>query len=276
MPELPEVETIRRELEPLVVGRKLGEVWAFPHAKFTPALDASGHTVSRVRRHGKYLLFGLDGGAAPELIVHLGMTGSLQVHPGESASLDDPYVRAWWTLEALESGEKEPERLVFRDVRRFGRLAFAEHGVYSGTLASQGPDALDPSLTGVDFWRALQRSNRAVKTQLLSQRPLAGVGNIYADEALWLVGINPRVRGLGQRRAAELLDALRQVLLASLDNGGTTFRDYRTATGDAGRNQERLACYGRAGQPCLRCGTELARRVLDGRSTTYCPSCQRR
>jgi formamidopyrimidine-DNA glycosylase len=102
------------------------------------------------------------------------------------------------------------------------------------------------------------------------------VGNIYADEALWLAKINPRARRVGGTRAAELLDALREVLSASLDNGGTTLRDYRTATGAIGGNQERLACYGRAGHPCLRCGTELRRSVFDGRSTTSCPSCQRR
>lgn len=282
MPELPEVETIRRELEPAVVGRTLGETWAFPHPKFTPALEAGYGTVSYLSRRGKYLLFGLtewtgrteaDPGTPgerglPELIVHLGMTGSLQVRQSPDA-LEGPYVRAWWEL-----GPNGAAWLVFRDVRRFGRIQFAENEEYRGTLASQGPDALDPDLTGDDLWRAVRASSRALKTQLLSQRPLAGVGNIYADEALWRARIHPRSRRLSRTRAADLLDAIRQVLVASIGNGGTTLRDYRTANGAMGQNQGRLACYGREGQPCLRCGTTLRRIVLDARSTTYCPFCQ--
>ena len=267
MPELPEVETIRRELEPAIVGRELGEAWAFLHPKFTPALEAAGTTVVGVDRRGKYLLLGLDDGR--ELVVHLGMTGSLQILPREDA-VADPYTRAWWVL------DDGSDVLAFRDVRRFGRLAVVPRGEYLGTLAVQGLDALDPALTAEDFWRALKGSRRAIKTQLLSQRPLAGVGNIYADEALWLAQIHPRKRTITRAQAAELLDALREVMEASLDNGGTTLRDYRNFNGGAGENRRRLAVYGRAGQPCLRCGTELRRTLLDGRSTTWCPTCQRR
>ncbi|MGH9210000.1 MAG: bifunctional DNA-formamidopyrimidine glycosylase/DNA-(apurinic or apyrimidinic site) lyase [Acidimicrobiales bacterium] len=266
MPELPEVETIRRELAPLIVGRELGEAWAFPHPKFLPALAAAGATVTGVERRGKYLLVQLDDGH--ELVVHLGMTGSLSI-VAATAILEDPYVRAWWLL-------GESERLLYRDVRRFGRLAVTESGDYAGTLAIQGPDALDPLLTAEDLWASLRRSSRAIKTQLLSQRPLAGVGNIYADEALWLASVHPRRRTVSRRVAAELLQAIREVLHAALDNGGTTLRDYRTVQGAEGQNQHRLACYGRAGQPCLRCGTVLRRTILDGRATTWCPACQRR
>jgi formamidopyrimidine-DNA glycosylase len=303
VPELPEVETIRRELAPRVVGRRLGKAWAFPHPKFTPALDVVGATVTYLERRGKYLLFGLDGGigaaagddgvqpgrreeksAARELVVHLGMTGALllracpQPDAAETGG-DDPYVRAWWILEAgRDSTPVDPraELLVYRDVRRFGRLATVEAGRYSGTLAMQGPDALDPVLSAEMLWRSMQRSRRAVKTQLLSQRPLAGIGNIYADEALWLAGVHPRCRRVSRRQATVLLDAIREVLEMSLGNDGTTLRDYRLVTGGSGRNRDRLACYGRAGQPCLRCGVTLRRMVLDGRSTTWCPTCQRR
>jgi formamidopyrimidine-DNA glycosylase len=262
---LPEVETIRRELAPLVVDRTLGEAWAFLHPKFLPALDAAGATVVRLERQGKYLLFGLHDDR--ELVVHLGMTGSLQVRAPADVRRD-PYVRAWWSLNA--------SLLAYRDVRRFGRLAVVKRGEHAGTLAVQGPDALDPSYTTEDLWLALRRSRRAVKTQLLSQRPLAGVGNIYADEALWQARIHPAKRSVSRVQAAALLEALRDVLTTSLENDGTTFRDYRTANGEPGRNRERLACYGRAGQPCLGCGTTLRRTVLDGRSTTWCPTCQRR
>ncbi|HEX5365582.1 MAG TPA: DNA-formamidopyrimidine glycosylase family protein, partial [Acidimicrobiales bacterium] len=181
MPELPEVETIRRQLEPLLVGRRLDRVWAFPHPKFAPALEVATSGVERVRRQGKYLLIGLEGDR--ELVVHLGMTGSLRIGAADAGT--DPYVRARWSLDggSAPPGGSAGEVLEYRDVRRFGRLAVAEGGHYAGTLAVQGPDALDRSLTPEAFWRSLRASRRAVKTQLLSQRPIAGVGNIYADEA---------------------------------------------------------------------------------------------
>lgn len=276
MPELPEVETIRRQLEPLVVGRRLGRAWAFPHPKFTAALAVGPATVERVGRRGKYLLIGLDDDR--ELVVHLGMTGSLRVRPpGDDG---DPYVRAWWQLHPDGgpdgAGPDECPALEYRDVRRFGRLAVAEAGRYAGTLAVQGPDALDPGVSVDDFWRALRASRRAVKTQLLSQRPLAGVGNIYADEALWRAGVHPARRTVTRAQAARLLGAIRAVLTESLHHGGTTLADYRDVAGRSGRNQQRLDVYGQAGLPCPRCGTELRSRVLDGRTTTWCPACQRR
>ena len=278
MPELPEVETIRRQLEPLVVGRRLGPAWAFPHPKFTAALDVGPATVERVLRRGKYLLIGLDDDR--ELIVHLGMTGSLRVRPGGDAG--DAYVRAWWGFDddgegdVAGTGGGGGAALEFRDVRRFGRLAVAVGGRYAGTLALQGPDALDPDLDALAFWRSLRASRRAVKTQLLSQRPIAGVGNIYADEALWRVGVNPFRRTVTRAQAAALLDALRDVMTASIRHGGTTLTNYRDVAGREGRNQQRLEVYGQAGLPCPRCGTELRSRVLDGRTTTWCPSCQPR
>ncbi len=268
MPELPEVETVRRQLEPLVVGRRLGEAWAYPHPKFTPALEVGPAAVDRVRRRGKYLLLGLGEGR--ELVVHLGMTGSLRVRPpGDDG---DAYVRAWWAFE----DDGAPGALEYRDVRRFGRLAVAEGGAYAGTLAVQGLDALDPALTAEAFWRALRSSRRAVKTQLLSQRPLAGVGNIYADEALWRARINPARRTVTRAQAAALLDALRDVLSSSIRYGGTTLTSYRDVEGRSGRNQQRLDVYGQAGLPCPRCGTELRSRVLDARTATWCPACQPR
>jgi formamidopyrimidine-DNA glycosylase len=266
MPELPEVETIRRQLEPLVVGRRLASAWAFPHPKFTAALEVEGATITGTARRGKYLLLSLDDGR--ELIVHLGMTGSLRVCP--SGDVGDAYVRAWWELDGPHGVALE-----YRDVRRFGRLAVAEPGQYAGTLAVQGPDALDPRLTVEDFWLALRRSRRAVKTQLLSQRPIAGVGNIYADEALWRARINPARRTVTRAEAAALLDAVREVLAGSLHYRGTTLTTYRDVDGRPGRNQQRLDVYGQAGLPCPRCGTELRSRQLDGRTTTWCPTCQR-
>jgi len=275
VPELPEVETIRRQLEPLLVGRTLGDAWAFPHPKFLPALDAAGAPVTRVGRHGKYLLLGLEDGH--DLVVHLGMTGSLRVRPPGDPG--DAYVRAYWALEGDPAAGPPGwagEVLEYRDVRRFGRLAVARPGEYAGTLGAQGLDALDPSLGPDDLWKAVKGSRRAVKTQLLSQRPLAGVGNIYADEALWRAQVHPGARTLTRVQAARLLPAIVDVLTESIDHGGTTLRDYRTVEGEPGRNKRRLDAYGRAGEPCRRCGTPLRRIVLDARATTFCPSCQRR
>ena len=297
MPELPEVETIRRQLEPLVVGRRLTSAWAFPHPKFIAALEVVGATITGTARRGKYLLLSLDDGR--ELVVHLGMTGSLRVRPAGDSG--DAYVRAWWGLDGparaavgagdqaraavgagdqaraavgAGDGSRTGQALEYRDVRRFGRLAVAEDGQYAGTLAVQGPDALDRRLTAEEFWRALKRSRRAIKTQLLSQRPIAGVGNIYADEALWRARINPALRTVTRAQAAALLDAVREVLAGSLHHGGTTLSSYRNVEGRPGRNQQRLNVYGQAGLPCPRCGTELRSRVLDGRTTTWCPTCQ--
>ncbi len=265
MPELPEVETVRRQLEPLVVGRRITEAWGHPSAKFSSAPHSAGATVRSVGRRGKYLLLGLDDDR--ELVVHLGMTGQLRLRSNEI----DSYVRAWW---ALDDGTV----LELRDVRRFGRVGVVPVGEYASlpTLAAQGPEPWDPSLDDGGLWRRLRRSQVRIKTQLLSQRPLAGVGNIYADEGLWRAGVHPARRRITRRQADDLLVQLRLVLEQGIANGGTTLRDYRTPDGEPGRNQLELGCYGRAGEPCARCGNELRRTVIDARGTTHCPTCQRR
>jgi formamidopyrimidine-DNA glycosylase len=265
VPELPEVETVRRQLAPLVTGRRVVEAWGHPSPKFSGAVHASGARIEGVGRRGKYLVVPLDDGH--ELVVHLGMTGQLRLRPGEL----DPYVRAWW---ALDDGRV----LELRDVRRFGRIGVVPAGQYASlpTLAAQGPEPWDAALDDGGLWRALRRSRARIKTQLLSQRPLAGVGNIYADEALWRAGVHPARRSVTRAEAERLLVALREVLEQGIANGGTTLRDYRTVDGGTGRNQLELGCYGRAGEACLRCGTELRRSVIDARGTTHCPSCQPR
>jgi formamidopyrimidine-DNA glycosylase len=265
VPELPEVETVRRQLEPLVAGRRIVEGWGHPSAKFSSAPLAAGAAIEQVGRRGKYLLLGLDD--ERELIVHLGMTGQLRIRPGDL----DLYVRAWWALD--DGGVLE-----LRDVRRFGRIGVVPAGDHRSlpTLAAQGPEPWDAALDDGGLWRNLRRSTARIKTQLLSQRPLAGVGNIYADEALWRAGVHPARRTITRNEAGVLLAALRTVLEQGIANGGTTLRDYRTPDGEPGRNQLELGCYGRAGEPCARCGTELRRSVIDGRGTTHCPQCQRR
>lgn len=266
MPELPEVETIRRQLAPRLQERRIEAAHSHPSEKFTPAATAIGSTIQGVNRKGKYLITPLHDGR--ELIIHLGMTGSLTMAPQPP---DDPYIRAWWQLD-------RDEVLVYRDVRRFGRIRCVPAGQYDAipTLAAQGPDALSPDFTPEAFYQALRRSRRRIPTQLLSQRPVAGVGNIYGTEALWMAGIHPAKRQISRPAAAKLHAALVQVLEAGLANGGTTLRDYRNAEGGEGSHQNALACYGRSGQLCLRCSTPLQHRLYDARTLTFCPQCQPR
>jgi formamidopyrimidine-DNA glycosylase len=290
VPELPEVETIRRQLEPRLAGRRIIDAGCFASPKFEDAPLAVGATVTSLRRRGKYLLARLGGHAeiglasmpdaeVPatdlELVVHLGMTGRLGVvtaaelrrsaEPGRSAD----HLRAWWELD-------DGATLTFHDTRRFGRVAVVPAGDHRSltTLHHLGPEPFDDAFSA-DALRSSLRGRRAVKTVLLAQRAVAGVGNIYADEALWLAGIDPRARRLGAARAARLRDAVREVLAEGIAHGGTTLRDYRDAAGSEGSHQHALRCYGRAGSPCSVCGTTMRSTLLDARRTTWCPSCQR-
>jgi formamidopyrimidine-DNA glycosylase len=279
VPELPEVETVRRQLGPRLTGRRVLQADSHPSEKFTPARELVGATFDGHGRRGKFLLFDLDDDR--QLVVHLGMTGRLELtpppDPRPDGTIPDPWdqdtahLRAWWTLD-------DHSTLRFVDIRRFGRLRVIPRGDFSSipTLRTAGPEPWDPDLDGAEFARRLRSSRRRIKTQLLSQRPVAGVGNIYADEALWLAEVNPRATRLSVDRAGTLLDAIREVLERGIANGGTTLRDYRDGDGREGGNQHHLAAYGRRGQPCLRCGTELRGAVIDTRATTWCPACQRR
>jgi formamidopyrimidine-DNA glycosylase len=271
VPELPEVETIRRQLSPDLTGAELLDAGSHWSAKFTPAVEAIGHEVTGTRRRGKYLIVDLAGPdtAERELIIHLGMTGRLAVE--QAPDLEHPHLRAWWRLD-------DGRILTFHDARRFGRIHVVDRGDHVGipTLAALGPEPFDPGFNGKDLAAFVKRSNRHLKTLLLGQRAVAGVGNIYADEALWMAEINPATRRLGRERADRLVDAVRAALQSGLDHGGTTLRDYVDSAGDPGANQHELHCYGRAGEPCERCGTLLRRRELDARTTTWCPQCQSR
>lgn len=270
MPELPEVESVRRQLEPVIVDRRICRVEAQPQIRFSRVRDAEGHTVVGLRRRGKYLLAELSNGRVErELVMHLGMTGSFRVRDRDGW-LPDAYVRASLHLEDVV--------VDFRDVRRFGRLAVVDRGDYSGiaTLAGLGPEPLSDDFRPERFAGDLARTRMPVKPFLLTQRPVAGVGNIYADEALWLARINPRSRRVGRHRAAVLWQAIRDVLADSIDREGTTFRDYQMVNGAAGRNSDFLRAYGQGGLPCRRCQTLMRRIELGGRSTTYCPRCQSR
>ena len=265
VPELPEVETVRRGLAPLVIGRGLLSAGSHPSERFSSAADAIGRTVISVDRRGKYLMLPLDDGR--RLVIHLGMTG--QVRVDNPAGAADPYDRAWWNLD-------DGGRLALRDVRRFGRVAVLGDDLSPlPTLASLGREPFDPDLTPEILWKALRSSTQRVKTQMLAQRVVAGVGNIYADEALWRARLHPGARTVSRPAAQRLLTAIREVLSEGIEHGGTTLRDYRAVDGSTGTNQHHLDCYGRAGQPCPRCSATLRRSVVDGRGTTHCPTCQR-
>lgn len=266
VPELPEVETIRRGLEPRLTARRVADAGSHPSLKFSAAVEAIGRTIVAVGRRGKYLQLSLDD--RRDLVIHLGMTGQLRLQPLDDDP--DPYDRAWWDLD-------DGHRLALRDVRRFGRVAvLGEDRSALPTLATLGPEPFDPAFTPETLWQDLRRSRVRLKTQLLSQRVVAGIGNIYADEALWRAGLHPARRQVSRVAAARLHEAIVAVLTDGVNHGGTTLRDYRTAEGATGQNQHHLHCYGRPGLPCHRCGTALRRSVLDGRSTTWCPQCQRR
>lgn len=269
MPELPEVESVVRQLRPRMVGRCIIDVWWDPQSRFDRIHQAVGRTITDVRRRGKYMLALLETGARSdrELIMHLGMTGAFRFR--ELGWEGDPYVRATLTL---DDGIVD-----FRDVRRFGRLTVVPAGDYRGiaTLSQLGPEPLGLDFRPDQFHAALSRSRAPVKAQLLSQRPVAGVGNIYADEALWLARIDPRARRIGPQRAVRLWEAIRSVLRAAIEREGTTFRDYQMVNGESGRNATFLVAYGQQGRPCPRCGALLRKIVVAGRGTTYCPGCQR-
>ncbi|MBG01065.1 MAG: DNA-formamidopyrimidine glycosylase [Acidimicrobiaceae bacterium] len=263
MPELPEVESIRRQLEPLLCGRHVIRCDSHPSVKFLPAREIIGMGFESVNRRGKYLLFGLDDGN--EMVIHLGMTGQLL----PVSDLSDPHLRAWW--------EFDNELILgYRDIRRFGRIRICKPNQYDGTLKTMGPEPLSDDFTVEQFHSTLKKSSRKIKTQLLSQRPVAGVGNIYADEACFRAGIYPGVRRLTKAQARDLHESIRYVLSIAVENGGTTLRDYVNVEGKEGTNQHFLTCYGRWDQPCLNCGEPLRRTVIDNRGTTFCGNCQRR
>jgi formamidopyrimidine-DNA glycosylase len=263
MPELPEVESVRRQLAPELTGRQVVSVWHDVQQRFLGLELLPGRTVLGVGRRGKFLICPLD--EELELIMHLGMTGSLRLDH------DGPYVRA-------RMGLDDGRELTFSDMRRFGRLAVVEAGEYAAipTLAALGPEPLADEFDPNRFAAALAATNAPVKPFLLSQKAVAGVGNIYADEALWLARIHPASRRVGRVRAYRLRDAIREVLAGAIDREGTTFRDYQMLNGSSGRNASFLTAYGQGGRPCPRCGTPLVKIFLAGRGTTYCPTCQRR
>lgn len=276
MPELPEVECVRRTLERAIVGRRvLAESLRRPDicdglarpGGASPLLR--GAVVLAVLRHGKQLV--IQGDAGRCLGVHLGMTGRLLVlPPAGDAPEPRTHVHACWRLD-------DGTRLLFHDPRRFGRLTLPPPRAPGPAWfwRALGPDAL--TITPADLRARLAGSRRAVKAALLDQHVLAGVGNIYADEALFAARLRPtrRCKTLRPAEVARLARALRRVLADAVRAGGSTVRTYASSDGSRGTYQRRHRVYGRGGLPCVRCGSPLRRIHLAQRSTVFCPACQR-
>lgn len=275
MPELPEVETVRRSLEPRLYD---GSVEAVE----TSALALRQRTLSAVdlrplvgarfvgaRRHGKYLM--LDTSSGYTLLVHLGMTGQLLLSPRDEALRPHTHVRL-----SLSSGLE----LRYVDARRFGSVRVYASAELSDTdeLQALGPDPISGPFEVTDFAIALRATTRDVKSALLDQKIVAGLGNIYVSEALFEARISPlrRAHRISRQEATALHTAVVSVLSRSIVNRGTTFSDYVDANGERGGNQHALHVYGRDGLPCRTCATPVVRIVQGQRSTFLCPRCQRK
>ncbi|SMB95081.1 DNA-formamidopyrimidine glycosylase [Deinococcus hopiensis] len=267
MPELPEVETTRRKIEPLLLGRTLLTVAHDAPHRYRDTHLAHGRRVSGLSRRGKYLMLHLAAQEAAqgeehdlELIVHLGMTGGFRLEEG-------PHTRVTLTTDA--------GTLYFNDPRRFGKMAVVPRGYYVGmpTLEAMGPEPLSDDFEEEAFARLAAQAG-AVKPWLLSQKPVSGVGNIYADEALWRARLHPAQTRLTRDEAGRLYQAVREVLGEAVEAGGSTLRDYAQHDGELGAFQGRHAVYGRGGQPCPRCGATIQKIVLGQRGTHFCPQCQ--
>jgi formamidopyrimidine-DNA glycosylase len=274
MPELPEVENTVRDLKPLLVGHRIEGVqvfWPRMLADKSPeafSAELIGRQIINADRRGKYLLFQLDNGRT--MVVHLRMTGQFHLVPPEAAL--DKHTHLVLDLD-------DGHQLRFRDTRKFGRFYLVDHPHM--VVGKLGPEPLSEAFTPIDLFVAIQGRRIAIKTLLLDQRVIAGLGNIYADEALFYAGIDPRrpAYTLTQADCNRLHTGIRQTLANAIRDGGSTLgksmlTNYRRPTGVQGRYQERHKVYQMTGKPCAVCGTPIERIVLGQRSTHFCPQCQ--
>jgi formamidopyrimidine-DNA glycosylase len=291
MPELPEVEVTRRMIAPAMVDRTIASVFCTPQSYFfiTPPRTLKrrleGRRVTSLERAGKYLLATLDDNS--RLLLHLGMTGQLFVQGASSLRLLSATARASLTPEQqagfkpdahthlrISFSDDGPE-VWFRDVRKFGKVEWLDAGAECARLACLGPDALKAD--GAHLYTVSRGRKVAAKALLLDQKVLAGVGNIYADEALFLSGIRPtrRAERLTRQDCARIADNIRKVMQRSIETGGSSISDYVNPYGSDGGYQDERKVYGLAGEPCRVCGTAIKRVVVGQRGTHYCPRCQK-
>ena len=273
MPELPEVESVRRQLEPGLVGRRLVRIeiadarLVRPYGPDEVAAELQGERVAAVERRGKYLVVRFDSGRV--LLVHLRMTGSL-LHAPRGTLQDDPHRRA---VVKLDDGSD----VAYRDVRRFGTWLLLEPGEADAYVdARVGVEPLESVFTAAHLGERLAGRRAPIKAALLDQRTLAGMGNIYVDEALWRARINPLrpAANLDKNEIRRLHKGIREALAHGIARQGSTLRDYRLPDGGRGTMQDEFRAYGRGGEPCHRCGTPIAKTRVAGRGTCYCPRCQ--
>jgi formamidopyrimidine-DNA glycosylase len=280
MPELPEVETIRRQLEPSLVGRRIQEAavlderWSRPEPPRAVEAALAKRTIESVGRRGKYLVVNLDDGSA--LVMHLRMTGNLLLRqPGTAAFGDDPESRYLRVKLRLSDGHE----LWFTDVRRFGQGVVLHAGEIDDYFATRlGVEPLEGELTAESLCRLAEGRTAPLKSFLLNQAQVAGIGNIYADEALWRARLHP-LSPAGSMKP-EHCEALRvgivQALEAGLSHGGSSIDDYRDARGERGSMQDEFLVHTREGEECRRGDGVIRRIVVGGRSTYFCPGCQKR
>jgi formamidopyrimidine-DNA glycosylase len=273
MPELPEVETIRADLEQLLPGRRFtGVEILWPGSIAAPAPEALGaaireRTITGLDRRGKYLVLHLDGDGA--LVVHLRMTGRLRWR--EPGAPRDRHARVVFFLD-------DGHELHFDDQRKFGRISFLpDEAERQKVLAKLGPEPLLETFTRPELQRMLKSRRARLKPLLLDQGFLAGLGNIYVDEALWRARLHPLRRSdtLTPAEITRLYEGIVGALRQGIANRGTTLAAYRDLAGSAGQNQEELFVFRREGQPCSRCGTPIQKIRVGGRATFFCPHCQR-
>lgn len=275
MPELPEVETTRQGLLPHVAGQVIARVvvrhprlrWPVPRGL---ERRLTGGRITDIHRRGKYLLLEIDaGGAAGWLLMHLGMSGSLRVVDGATP----PGPHDHFDL-VFENGRA----LRLRDPRRFGAVLWTDDPRDHPLLAGLGVEPLSPEFTGEVLYARTRNRSAPIKHVLMDARLVVGVGNIYANEALFAAGIDPRLpaRRLGRLRCARLASAVRDTLARAIAAGGSSLRDFVGADGNPGYFQQHYAVYGRAGLPCPACRRPIRTIRQGGRATFFCPHCQRR
>jgi formamidopyrimidine-DNA glycosylase len=271
MPELPEVETTRRGVEPHVVGRRIHGLavheprlrWRIPSSL---AAEVAGQRIRKAGRRAKYLLIELDSGT---LLLHLGMSGSLRVLPADTPRIAHDHFDL-----ILDSGNT----LRFNDPRRFGSLHYTTGALEQHPLLRRlAPEPFDERFDGDYLWRLTRRRSVAIKQLIMNSALVVGVGNIYASEALFRARIRPRrqARSLSREEATRLVHAVKTVLSLAIRTGGTTLRDYVGADGSPGYFRQKLYAYERAGKPCRRCRTPIRQITQGQRSTYYCPTCQK-
>ncbi len=276
MPELPEVETVAQGLERHALGRRIAAVEVRHPGVIVGSVEdfastLAGRKIAAVSRKGKVLALQLscEAGCPPRfLVVRLGMTGQFVVTPREAAL--EPHTHV---LLALDDGCKE---LRYRDARRFGRLRSCTREELNTVLGTLGPDA--QRMTEPQFLAAMRGRHGAIKSWLMNQNLLAGLGNIYADEALYEAGVHPLAQPgrVAPEKAHRLYLAVRRVLVRAVKLGGTTFSDYLNVEGRPGEFLKKLRVYQHTGEPCPRCGQAIRRIVIAGRSSHFCPRCQPR